>query len=134
MTKKTKNVITYGTFDTFHYGHMNLLQRARELGDKLYVGLSTDEFNAIKGKKSLLTYEERAQILDGVKYVDEIIPETCWEQKRADIIKYNIDVFVMGDDWAGKFDSLSDICQVVYLPRTKVVSSSLIKDILDKQR
>ena len=134
MTKKTKNVITYGTFDTFHYGHMNLLQRARELGDKLYVGLSTDEFNAIKGKKSLLTYEERAQILDGVKYVDEIIPETCWEQKRADIIKYNIDVFVMGDDWAGKFDSLSDICQVVYLPRTKVVSSSLIKDILDKHR
>lgn len=134
MTKKTKNVITYGTFDTFHYGHMNLLQRARELGDKLYVGLSTDEFNATKGKKSHMTFLERAQILDGVKYVDEIIPETCWEQKRADIIKYNIDVFVMGDDWAGKFDSLSDICQVVYLPRTKVVSSSLIKDLLEKQR
>ena len=134
MIKKPKTVITYGTFDTFHYGHMNLLERASALGDRLIVALSSDEFNAIKGKKSHLSYSERERILRGVQYVDEIIPETSWEQKRADIIKYNVDVFVMGDDWAGKFDDLSDLCQVVYLPRTSVVSSSLIKDLLEKQR
>ena len=120
-------VLTYGTFDTFHWGHMLLLQRARALGDWLGVGLSTDEFNAIKGKSSLLEYKQREEILRGVKYVDFIFPENSWEQKREDIIKYKIDIFVIGDDWRGKFDDLSDLCQVVYLPRTPMISSTLIK-------
>lgn len=120
-------ILTYGTFDTFHYGHMLLLQRAKELGDWLGVGLSTDEFNAIKGKTSVFNYAQRENLLRGVKYVDLVFPETNWEQKRADIIKYKADIFVMGDDWRGKFDDLSDLCQVVYLPRTPEISSTLIK-------
>lgn len=125
-------IITYGTFDTFHWAHMRLLQRARELGDWLAVGLSTDEFNAIKGKKSILSYDARAEILRGVRGVDLIFPETDWNQKRTDIIKYNIDIFVMGDDWRGKFDDLSDLCQVIYLPRTPNISSSIIKHLLNE--
>lgn len=127
-----KRIITYGTFDTFHWAHMNLLRRARELGDWLAVGLSTDEFNAIKGKKSHFDYQERRRILSGVKYVDFIFPESTWEQKRDDILKYKIDVFVIGDDWQGKFDFLSDICQVVYLPRSPDISSSIIKGMLGR--
>lgn len=111
---------------------MNLLRRARELGDWLAVGLSTDEFNAIKGKKSHFDYQERRRILSGVKYVDFIFPESTWEQKRDDILKYKIDVFVIGDDWQGKFDFLSDICQVVYLPRSPDISSSIIKGMLGR--
>ena len=129
-----KRIITYGTFDTFHWGHMQLLQRARAMGDWLAVGLSSDEFNSVKGKTSWLTYAERKQILAGVKYVDFIFPENDWSQKRNDIIKYNIDVLVMGDDWLGKFDDLSDICQVVYLPRTVQISSTLIKNNLCKYK
>ena len=106
-------VLTYGTFDTFHWAHMLLLQRAREMGDWLGVGLSTDEFNAIKGKTSVFNYAQRENILRGVKYVDFIFPENNWAQKREDIIKYKADIFVMGDDWRGKFDDLSDICRVV---------------------
>lgn len=126
-------IITYGTFDTFHWAHMNLLQRAREMGDWLGVGLSTDEFNAIKGKKSVFSYDQRKKILMGVKYIDEIFPEQDWGQKRADIIKYRADIFVMGDDWRGKFDDLSDICRVIYLPRTPDISSTIIKYLLDKK-
>ena len=123
-------VLTYGTFDTFHWGHMLFLQRARSMGDWLGVGLSTDEFNAIKGKTSVFNYDYRENILRGVKYVDLVFPETCWEQKRNDIIKYGADIFVIADDWRGIFDDLSDLCQVIYLPRTPMISTSLIKQTM----
>lgn len=127
-----KKVITYGTFDLLHKGHINILKRAKELGDYLIVALSTDEFNHVKGKSSYYTYEERKFMLKSIKYVDHIIPETCWEQKRFDIINNNISIFVMGDDWQGKFDALNDLCNVVYLPRTKGISTTKIKDDLSK--
>lgn len=123
-------VLTYGTFDTFHWGHMLLLQRARDMGDWLAVGLSTDEFNRVKGKTSRFSYDARKKILNGVRHIDMIFPENDWQQKRADIIKYNIDILVMGDDWRGKFDDLGDICRVVYLPRTPGISSTIIKNAL----
>lgn len=126
-------ILTYGTFDTLHYGHIELLRRARELGDWLAVGLSTDEFNTQKGKTSYFNYSQRREFLSAVKYVDMIFPENTWEQKRNDIIKYNIDVFVIGDDWRGRFDDLSDLCRVVYLPRSKNISSSLIKNLLQNK-
>lgn len=126
-------ILTYGTFDTLHYGHIELLRRARELGDWLAVGLSTDEFNTQKGKASYFNYSQRREFLSAVKYVDMIFPENTWEQKRNDIIKYNIDVFVIGDDWRGRFDDLSDLCRVVYLPRSKSISSSLIKNLLQNK-
>lgn len=125
-----KTVITYGTFDIFHVGHLRLLQRARALGDRLVVGVSTDEFNAAKGKQSVFSYEERAQILASVRYVDEVFPETTWEQKREDIVRYKASVFVMGDDWKGKFDDLSDLTEVVYLPRTPAISTTEVKKSL----
>ncbi|MDR2458310.1 MAG: glycerol-3-phosphate cytidylyltransferase [Clostridiales Family XIII bacterium] len=120
-------VITYGTFDLLHHGHINLLRRAKELGDYLVVAISTDEFNILKHKESYYPFEERKKILEAIKYVDEIIAEDSWEQKRSDIKKHNINVFVMGNDWKGQFDDLKDICEVVYLPRTKGISSSKIK-------
>lgn len=129
-----KRVLTYGTYDAFHWGHMLMLQRAREMGDWLGVGLSTDEFNAIKGKQSLLNYAERENILRGIKYIDLIFPETCWEQKREDVIKYRADIFVISDDWQGKFDYLSDLCKVIYIPRTPIISSSLIKHLITYER
>ncbi|AEH52776.1 MULTISPECIES: glycerol-3-phosphate cytidylyltransferase [Heyndrickxia] len=122
-----KKVITYGTFDLLHWGHINLLKRARALGDYLIVGLSSDEFNEIKNKKSYHSYENRKLILEAIRYVDQVIPEHSWEQKIDDIKKYNVDVFVMGDDWKGKFDFLKDYCEVVYLPRTVGISTSKIK-------
>ncbi|MGG3677323.1 glycerol-3-phosphate cytidylyltransferase [Heyndrickxia faecalis] len=122
-----KKVITYGTFDLLHWGHINLLKRARALGDYLIVGLSSDEFNEIKNKKSYHSYENRKLILEAIRYVDQVIPEHSWEQKLDDIKKYNVDVFVMGDDWKGKFDFLKDYCEVVYLPRTVGISTSKIK-------
>lgn len=123
-----KKVITYGTFDLLHYGHINLLRRARELGDHLTVVLSTDEFNwNEKQKKCYFSYEIRKQMLEAIRYVDEVIPEENWEQKNTDVIKHNIDVFVMGNDWEGKFDFLKDKCEVVYLPRTPEVSTTQIK-------
>lgn len=126
-----RKVITYGTFDLLHYGHINILRRAKELGDYLVVGLSSDEFNAIKGKKSYFSYAERKQMLEAIKYVDEVIPEDNWEQKRSDVHKYDIDVFVMGDDWTGKFDFLKEEgVEVVYLPRTPDVSTTEIKNNL----
>jgi len=106
-----KKIITYGTFDLLHYGHINLLKRAKELGDYLIVALSTDEFNwDCKQKKCYFTYEERKKLLEAVRYVDLVIPETCWEQKRSDVKEFRVDTFVMGDDWEGKFDDLKDLC------------------------
>ena len=125
-----KKVITYGTFDLLHYGHISLLKRAKELGEYLVVALSTDEFNAIKGKKAHFSYNERKMILEAIKYVDEIIPENNWEQKVEDVRENNIDVFVIGDDWKGKFDFLNEYCQVVYLPRTEGISTTQIKEEL----
>jgi glycerol-3-phosphate cytidylyltransferase len=122
-----KRVITYGTFDLFHYGHVNLLRRAKALGDYLIVALSTEKFNQIKNKTAHFPYEERKRILEAIRYVDQVIPEENWEQKISDIKKYDIDVFVMGDDWTGKFDFLKEYCEVVYLPRTKGISTTKIK-------
>lgn len=128
-----KKIITYGTFDILHYGHINLLKRARELGDYLVVALSTDEFNKMKNKESYYPYEQRKILLESCKYVDLIIPEDNWEQKIDDIKKYDIDVFVMGDDWEGKFDFLKEYCEVIYLPRTPNISTSQIKQNFGKK-
>lgn len=122
-----KKVLTYGTYDLLHYGHINLLKRAKDLGDYLVVALSTDEFNALKHKQAHFSYEERKLILEAIKYVDEVIPENSWEQKVEDVKKHNIDVFVMGDDWKGSFDFLKEFCRVVYLERTEGISTSKIK-------
>lgn len=122
-----QRVITYGTFDLLHYGHINLLKRAKEFGDYLIVALSTDEFNAGKGKKSYFPYEKRKQLLEALRYVDLVIPEETWEQKRSDVELYHIDHFVMGSDWKGKFDDLSDLCEVHYLPCTPEISTTKIK-------
>ena len=128
-----KKVLTYGTFDLLHYGHINLLRRAKQLGDYLVVGLSTDEFNQLKNKKSFFPYEKRKMMLEAIKYVDEVIPETSWDQKLTDVKKHNIDVFVMGDDWEGKFDYLKEYCEVIYLPRTKDISTTDIKNDLSNK-
>lgn len=125
-----KRVITYGTFDLIHYGHINLLERAKKLGDYLVVGLSTNEFNEQKNKKCYFSYEERKRLLEALRVVDLVIPEESWEQKRSDILMYHIDTFVMGDDWKGKFDFLKDYCEVVYLPRTEGISTTKIKQDL----
>ncbi len=122
-----KTVITYGTFDLFHIGHLNLLKRAKSLGDKLIVAVSTDEFNAGKGKTTLMPFEHRVELLRSVRFVDEVIAETCWEQKVTDVQRLGVDVFVIGDDWQGKFDFLSEYCEVVYLPRTDNISSTDLK-------
>ena len=127
-----KRVITYGTFDVLHYGHINLLKRARALGDYLIVALSSDEFNKLKNKVSYYTYEQRKLILEACRYVDLVIPEDNWEQKINDVQFYKADIFVMGDDWEGKFDFLKDYCEVVYLPRTPDVSSTQTKEYLKK--
>ena len=126
-----KRVITYGTYDLLHYGHINLLRRAKEMGDYLIVGLSTDEFNSLKGKKSYFTYEQRRALLEAIKYVDEVIPEETWEQKVVDAKKHQVDTFVIGDDWAGKFDFLKDEgVEVIYLSRTPEISTTQIKSDL----
>ena len=130
-----KKVITYGTFDLLHYGHINLLRRAKSLGDYLIVGLSTDEFNnKEKNKECYFDFENRKLLLDAVRYVDLVVPEENWKQKISDIQKHNIDVFVIGDDWKGKFDYLKDFgVEVVYLPRTKEISTSKIKNDLNRR-
>ena len=129
-----KRVITYGTFDLLHYGHINLLRRAKALGDYLIVVLSTDEFNwNEKQKKCYVSYEIRKQLLEAIRYVDLVIPEENWEQKVSDVKEYHIDTFVMGDDWAGKFDFLKPYCEVVYLPRTPEISTTQIKNDLNKK-
>ncbi len=123
-------VLTYGTFDLFHVGHVRLLKRLKALGDYLIVGVSTDEFNAKKGKRCLIPHAQRAEIVASSKFVDQVIPEHDWGQKKADIIKYEVDVFSMGDDWEGQFDELKELCSVQYLPRTTDISTTEIKQLL----
>ena len=130
--KEEKIVLTYGTFDMFHIGHLNLLNRLKNLGSKLIVAVSTDEFNSIKGKKTLIPFEQRALIVQNIKCVDMVISEENWEQKIDDIKKYNVDIFAMGDDWKGKFDFLKDYCEVIYLPRTQNISTTELKKELNK--
>lgn len=126
-----RTILTYGTFDLLHIGHINLLRRARNLGDKLIVALSTDEFNLVeKNKTCTNTYEDRKVILESLRFVDLVIPEESWEQKVTDVEKYDVDVFVIGDDWTGHFDFLKDKCEVVYLPRTANVSTTEIKNMI----
>lgn len=126
-----KRIITYGTFDLLHYGHIKLLQRARRIGDYLVVALSTESFNQQKQKTCYFQYEQRKNLLEAIRYVDLVIPETCWEQKIEDVNKYHIDCFVMGDDWQGKFDFLKEHCEVVYLARTPEISTTKIKNDLN---
>jgi glycerol-3-phosphate cytidylyltransferase len=130
-----KRVLTYGTYDLLHYGHIRLLKRAKELGDYLIVALSTDEFNELKGKKAYHNYETRKKMLEAIRYVDLVIPENNWDQKIDDVKKYYVDVTVMGGDWEGdpRFEKLRDYCEVVYLPRTKGISTSKIKKDLGLQ-
>lgn len=125
-----KRIITYGTYDMFHIGHLKLLERLSLMADELIVAVSTDDFNALKGKKTLIPYKQRAAIVEAIKYVDFVIPEYSWEQKKYDIEKYNIDIFAIGDDWEGKFDHLKGFCEVVYLPRTQEISSTYLKETL----
>ncbi|NRG48522.1 glycerol-3-phosphate cytidylyltransferase [Bacillus sp. CRN 9] len=125
-----KRVLTYGTFDLLHWGHINLLKRAKDLGDHLTVAISTDDFNRIKDKKAYHSYENRKMILESIRYVDKVIPENDWDQKIQDVIDNKIDIFVMGDDWKGKFDFLKEYCEVIYLPRTVGISTSQIKEDL----
>jgi glycerol-3-phosphate cytidylyltransferase len=120
-------VLTYGTFDLFHIGHVRLLERLAALGDRLIVGLSTDEFNRLKGKTAIFSYDQRREILLGSRYVDQVVPEESWAQKRQDIRRYRADIFAMGDDWAGKFDDLADLCQVIYLARTSGISTTEVR-------
>ena len=125
-----KTVLTYGTFDMFHIGHLKLLQRLAKLGDELIVAVSSDEFNQVKNKTVLIPYEQRAEIVANISCVDRVIPEHDWEQKVKDIKKYDVDVFAMGNDWEGKFDFLKEHCEVVYLERTKDISTTQLKKSL----
>ena len=127
-----KKVITYGTFDLFHVGHLNIIKRAKALGDYLIVAVSSDAFNAQKGKKAYHSDHDRKLILEAIRYVDEVIFEESWDQKIKDVQEHDVDVFGMGDDWEGKFDFLKDYCEVVYLPRTDGISTTKIKDDLHK--
>lgn len=130
-----KRILTYGTFDLLHYGHIRLLKRAKELGDYLIVALSTDEFNELKGKKAYHNYETRKKMLEAIRYVDLVIPEESWEQKKQDVLEYKVDVVVMGSDWAGsdRFDYLKQFCEVIYLDRTEGISTTKIKQELSLQ-
>ena len=131
-----RTILTYGTYDLIHVGHINLLRRARELGDRLIVGLSTDEFNLGKDKRSIFSFPERRIILEAIEYVDVVIPEETWEQKRQDIADHDVDALVMGDDWEGKFDDLRTACEVIYVPRTAEISTTYFKNriVLDSER
>ncbi len=125
-----KTILTYGTFDMFHIGHLKLLQRLSELGDELIVAVSSDEFNQLKNKTVLIPYDQRAEIVANISCVDKVIPENNWEQKLVDVQKYDVDIFAMGDDWEGKFDFLKEHCEVVYLERTKNISTTQLKKSL----
>jgi glycerol-3-phosphate cytidylyltransferase len=127
-----RTVITYGTFDMFHVGHLRLLKRLRSLGDRLVVGVSTDRFNELKGKKTLIPFEQRAEIVEALDCVDMVIPEHSWEQKPEDIRHHHVDVFAIGDDWCGKFDYLTELCEVFYLERTEGISTSALKFALGR--
>ena len=130
MQKNKKIVITYGTFDMFHIGHLKLLQRLQKLGDTLIVAVSTDQFNQKKGKKTIIPFEQRKEILANIKGVDKVIPEECWEQKILDIKKYHVDIFAIGNDWEGEFDHLKKYCDVQYLERTSDISTTQLKKSL----
>jgi glycerol-3-phosphate cytidylyltransferase len=132
MDNREKTILTYGTFDMFHVGHLNLLRRLKKMGDRVIVGVSTDEFNLAKGKKTLIPYEQRVEIVSAVRYVDLVIPEVRWEQKIEDVQKYGVDIFAIGKDWAGKFDFLKEFCEVRYLDRTQNISTSELKRSLTK--
>lgn len=125
-----KTVVTYGTFDLFHVGHVRLLKRLKSLGDRLVVGLSSDEFNLVKGKKTIIPYADRREVLLSCRYVDEVFEENTWEQKRQDLLREQAAIFAIGDDWAGKFDDLQDIAEVLYLPRTKDISTTELKTVI----
>lgn len=125
-----RTVLTYGTFDLFHIGHVRLLERARALGDELIVGVSSDTFNAGKGKHSIIQYEHRAAIVKAMRDVSQVVPEDAWDQKEKDIVRFGVDVLVMGDDWEGKFDHLKPMCEVQYLPRTGGISTTELKEAL----
>jgi glycerol-3-phosphate cytidylyltransferase len=127
--------ITYGTYDLFHVGHVRLFQRIRQRFDFLIVAVSTDEFNATKGKRSVMPFADRIELVRSCRWVDLAIPETCWEQKEQDVVVYGADAFIMGDDWRGRFDHLNALCDVIYLPRTEGVSSSLLKqDVVQRTK
>ena len=130
--KKNKIIITYGTFDLFHVGHVRLLKRIKKLGDTLIVVLSSDEFNSLKGKKTVIPFEDRKEVLESCRYVDVVLEEKNWDQKIHDIKNNNVDIFVMGDDWEGEFDFLSSLCEVIYLPRTNGVSTTHLKEVISK--
>ena len=125
-----KTILTYGTFDMFHIGHLKLLQRLSSMGDELIVAVSTDEFNKLKNKTTLIPYEQRAEIIENIKCVDFVIPEKSWDQKIEDIKKYNVDIFSIGNDWEGEFDFLKEHCEVVYLDRTENISTTKLKKSL----
>ncbi|QCY46973.1 MULTISPECIES: adenylyltransferase/cytidyltransferase family protein [Micrococcaceae] len=127
-----KTVLTYGTFDLFHIGHLNMLKRLKEKGERLIVGVSTDEFNALKGKRPIVPFEQRIEIVRSIRYVDEAIPEMTWGQKRSDIAKYDVNVFGIGEDWKGRFDDLEDLVEVFYLPRTSGISTTEMKRVLSE--
>lgn len=127
---KKKRIITYGTFDMFHIGHLKLLQRLSKMADEVIVAVSTDNFNEVKNKKVLIPYDQRAEIVSSIKYVTKVIPEENWEQKSEDIKKYDIDIFAIGNDWEGKFDFLREYCEVVYLERTRNISSTQLRKSL----
>ena len=124
VDRKFKTVLTYGTFDLLHYGHLETLRRASQLGNKLIIGLSTDKFNELKGKTCILNYEKRKELLESLDYVDKVIPEKNWEQKLSDIQENDVDIFVMGSDWKGKFDKLKEYAKVIYFPRTQGISTT----------
>ncbi len=126
-----KIIITYGTFDLFHIGHARLFKRLRNMGDKLIVGCSTDDFNQLKGKKTIMSYQQRVEILEACRYVDYVFPEETWEQKIEDIKKYDITIFAMGNDWVGHFDELDQYCEVIYLPRTEDISTTEVKKMVN---
>ena len=129
---RDKTVLTYGTYDLFHIGHLRLFKRLRGLGNKLIVGVSTDEFNEKKGKKTIIPFDQRVEIVKSIRCVDLVIPEHDWSQKIGDIEEYDVDIFAMGDDWRGKFDELKAYCEVVYLTKTLGISSTQIKEALQK--
>lgn len=132
MAPHAGTVLTYGTFDLFHVGHVRLLRRLRDLGDRVVVGCSTDAFNAVKGKRAVVPFEQRREILLACRYVDAVFAEETWEQKRDDIRREGARIFAMGDDWIGRFDHLRDMVEVVYLPRTPGISTTAIKETLDR--
>lgn len=133
MVEHPRTILTYGTFDLFHIGHVRLLERLADLGDRLIVGCSTDGFNASKGKLCVMPYHARVEILLACRHVDEVFAEECWDQKRGDIVRFGADVFAMGSDWTGKFDDLGDLCDVVYLPRTRDISTTEIRQLMQQR-